>query len=66
MERNGNLVLARRETEAVFLRTADGTEIGVHVVKAKNGRVELMFVAPRSVEILRDNAVVKTTAEGRT
>lgn len=50
----GNLVLTRGEGESVHI----GAEITVHVVKVEGGRVRLAIVAPKSLNILRDNTKV--------
>jgi len=52
------LVLTRKTNETVILTVGDIT-IEVVVTRIDSGRVQLGFIAPQSVNILRDNAINK-------
>lgn len=49
------LVLSRKAGEAITI----GDRVKVHVVEVREGYVRLGIEAPRDVEILRDNAVLR-------
>lgn len=53
-DRPGNLVLTRGEGQAVYVDVG-GVRVVVHVVAINGRKVELMFTAPRSVVIERDD-----------
>lgn len=48
------LVLSRKNGEKISLTTSDG-EIVVVVLEAKNNKVKLGIVAPKSVKVARDD-----------
>lgn len=55
----GNLSLTRAEGQSVKI----GENVWVTVTWARNGQAQLSIRAPKSVPILRDDAI-KTTANG--
>lgn len=61
-ERPGNLVLTRREGQAVYVDFGE-VRVVVHVVTTTAGQVELLFTAPKSVVIERDD--LKKRPEGK-
>jgi carbon storage regulator CsrA len=53
------LILTRKPDEEVVIKTPSGEVIKVIVVQVRGKAVRLGFAADRSVEIVRDNAVVR-------
>jgi carbon storage regulator CsrA len=51
------LVLNRKFNERIRLKTADGTEIWIHVVGIDGNTVKLGIVAPASVHIEREELI---------
>ena len=50
---DGTLVLTRRAGEGIQI----GAEISVHIIEIRGGSVRVAITAPRSVNIVRDDAV---------
>ena len=58
---DGTLVLTRRAGEGIQI----GAEISVHIIEIRGGSVRVAITAPRSVNIVRDDAVNTTPKEGK-
>ena len=58
---DGTLVLTRRAGEGIQI----GAEISVHIIEIRGGSVRVAITAPRSVNIVRDDAVNTQPKEGK-
>lgn len=50
------LILTRKQGEAIFI----GDNIKVYVLGIEKGQVKIGVDAPRNVQVVRDNAILKT------
>lgn len=57
MEEVPTLCIGRKDGQVVHVRCPDGTEFSIMVGKKTKGETRLIFKAPKSVRIWRDNAV---------
>ncbi len=58
------LILSRRIGERIRLKTASGEIVWVEVADIdRHGAIRLSFVAPQSVEILREEIIVRGDAQ---
>lgn len=53
------LVLSQREGDTTRLKLEDGREVTATVIMIKGGQVKVSWSAPKSISILRDDALVR-------
>lgn len=56
----GVLALSRRRNEKILLRTPDGTVVALTVLEIRGDKVRLVFDAPRTVEIVREEVLQRS------